>query len=220
MDVTLPPTLTSTSLRALAEVIGRAREPFVVRGNEATFCLGLSLDEDHAGSADRGSALAESFVGCVRAIRCGPPAVAFVQGAARGAGVGLAAACDRVLATTTSSFCLTELYFGLTPAAIWPLLAERVPEARLRWLALTAECISADDAVAMGLADAIASQGDLVAIRRQLRRTDLDAVRLLKETTAPLPAVAEGAERTRRRLADPEVRSRLTRYRDGEPLWR
>ncbi|GAB1646575.1 enoyl-CoA hydratase/isomerase family protein [Krasilnikovia sp. MM14-A1259] len=220
MDVTLPHALTSTSLCALAEVIDQAQEPIVIRGDEVTFCLGLSLDEDHAGTADLGSALVDSFVRCVRAIRCGPPAVAFVQGAARGAGVGLAAACDRVLATTTSSFALTELYLGLTPAAIWPLLAERVPEARLRWLALTAECLGAEDAVATGLADAVASAEDLHAALRRLRRTDLGAVRLLKESTAPLLAVAEGAERTRWRLADAEVRNRLARYRSGEPLWR
>ena len=213
MDVVLPTSLDADSLGDLLQRLQSCNDVIVLRGSGDVFCHGLSLR-----AAD--GAFVDLFVACVRALRCGPPAIAFVEGSARGAGVGLLAACDRVLATSSADLALTELYFGLTPAAIWPLLSERVSAARLRWAAMTGQNLGAHDAVALGLVDQVVEgPGALEPCVRSLRRTSTGAVTVLKRATAPIGAVSLGAERTRLRLQDPEVRTRIARFLDGGTPW-
>jgi enoyl-CoA hydratase/carnithine racemase len=214
MDVILPTTLDATSLDALQAQLEVRADVLVLRGQGDVFCHGLSL----RAAADEG--FVDRFVACVRALRCGPPAIAWVDGSARGAGVGLLAACDRVLATERASMALTELYFGLTPAAIWPLLCERVSMARLRWAALTGQNLDADHAAALGLVDeVVAGEDALKPCLRALRRTSTQAATVLKRATAPIGAVSLGAERTRVRLQHPEVKERIARFLDGGTPW-
>lgn len=213
MDVTLPASLGPDSLASLLRELQRPAEVIVLRGSPPVFCHGLSLRAAEGDFADR-------FVSCVRALRCGPPAIAFVEGSARGAGVGLLAACDRVLATASADLALTELYFGLTPAAIWPLLRERVGAARLRWAAMTGRNIGPAEAVELGLVDEVVEGPEAIEpCVRSLRRASADAITVLKRATAPLGAVSLGAERTRLRLQDPEVRRRIARFLEGDTPW-
>lgn len=215
MDVTLPISLTPESLEDLHAQLQACRDLIVLRGRREVFCHGLEL------RAWGDDGLVERFVDCIRALRCGPPAIAFVDGSARGAGVGLLAACDRVLATPRADLALTELYFGLTPAAIWPLLCERVSPARLRWAAMTGHNVDADAALALGLVDeVVADAGAVAQYERALRRTCREATTLLKRATAPIGAVSIGAARTRVRLKDPEVQDRIARYLEGDTPWR
>jgi len=213
--VTLPETLSGESLAALAETLRSDAPHRVLRGADGeSFCQGLSLEAPPDDQA------VERFVACVRALRCGPPAIAVVEGAARGAGVGLAAACDRVIATPSARFALSELLFGLVPSAIWPLLAERVSAAKLRWWALTGATLDAEAARAIGLVDEVTEAPvDLEATLAPLRRVSAAAVQALKSTTAPMGAVAIGAERTRARLETTEVRERIARFLDGGAPW-
>jgi len=51
------------------------------------------------------------------------PTIAVVSGAAYGGAVGLTAACDFAIATTSAKFCLSEVKLGLLPAVILPYLA-------------------------------------------------------------------------------------------------
>jgi enoyl-CoA hydratase/carnithine racemase len=125
-----------------------------------------------------------------------------------------------MLATERASMALTELYFGLTPAAIWPLLCERVSMARLRWAALTGQNLDADHAAALGLVDeVVAGEDALKPCLRALRRTSTQAATVLKRATAPIGAVSLGAERTRVRLQHPEVKERIARFLDGGTPW-
>src|SRR6218665_2490541 len=48
------------------------------------------------------------------------PVIAAVEGAAIGGGMGLACACDLVLATADAKFALSETSLGLIPAQIAP----------------------------------------------------------------------------------------------------
>ncbi len=213
MDVVLPATLDADSLEHLRRRLAACSDVIVLRGEGEVFCHGLSLRVQDV-------EFAESFVACVRALRCGPPAIAFVEGSARGAGVGLLAACDRVLATPRADLALTELYFGLTPAAIWPLLSERVRAAPLRWAAMTGQNLGAQEAARLGLVDEVVDGIDAIErCVRALQRTSRDAIAILKRATAPMGAVSLGAERTRVRLRDPEVRGRIARFLDGGTPW-
>lgn len=213
MVVTLPETLDADALVTLAERLERSPAPRRLVG-EACFCRGLRLEGDHEADLS-----VEAFVRVVRALRTGPVVVAYVDGDARGAGVGLAAACDLVVASPRASFGLSELWFGLWPAAIHPLLAERMRPTAVRWLALTGKTIDATEAQALGLVDRLGDEADAVRGLEEARRAEPEAVVRYKTMTAPLEAVAAGASATAQRLGHPEVRRRLRAFAEGYAPW-
>ncbi|WP_166267573.1 enoyl-CoA hydratase-related protein [Marinobacter caseinilyticus] len=79
------------------------------------------------------------------------PVIGLVQGAAFGGAVGLAACCDIVLATETSSFCLSEVKLGLIPAVISPYVVRAIGERQARRYFITAEVFTARQAQQFGL---------------------------------------------------------------------
>jgi methylglutaconyl-CoA hydratase len=62
-----------------------------------------------------------------------------VQGAAFGGAVGLVAACDMAVASTSASFCISEVKLGIIPAVISPFLLEAIGIRAARRYALTAQ---------------------------------------------------------------------------------
>ena len=80
------------------------------------------------------------------------PVIGLVQGAAYGGAVGLAACCDIVIATETSSFCLSEVKLGLIPAVISPYVVRAIGERQARRFFISAEVFNARDAEKFGLA--------------------------------------------------------------------
>jgi methylglutaconyl-CoA hydratase len=79
------------------------------------------------------------------------PTIGRVQGAALGGGVGLAACCDIVVASRNASFTLSEVKLGLIPATIGPYVVAAIGQRASRRFFLTAERISADEALRLGL---------------------------------------------------------------------
>ena len=79
------------------------------------------------------------------------PTLCVVDGAARGGGLGLIAACDIAVATRRSNFALSEVRLGLSPATISPYVMRSIGERRMRRYALTGETFEAETAVRMGL---------------------------------------------------------------------
>ncbi len=202
-----------------------AADVLVLVGADDGFCRGMELRPFGAGEELRESV--ESFAVCLEMIRKGDkPVIALVQGEAAGGGVGLAAACDGVLATTGAFFTLSELLFGLTPAVILPYLAQRVNLQKLRWMGLTANTLTGQEAVEVGLADAVCrpekAPGILRSWIRKLRRIERKTVGAWKRMTiqSPLPGSKDGVEITLERLADPAIRERLRAFLEtGEPPW-
>ena len=95
--------------------------PLVLRGGDV-FCNGLALGSIHAESA---SDAMQGFVDALLAIRDHAGAtLAIVEGGAAGGGVGIVAAADIAVATTTATFSLPEVLLGLTPATIAPFLPQ------------------------------------------------------------------------------------------------
>jgi methylglutaconyl-CoA hydratase len=82
---------------------------------------------------------------------CPKPTLARVQGAALGGGVGLACACDIAIAADTASFAVSEAKFGILPSVIAPHLINAVGIHQAKRLALTAQRISANEALAIGM---------------------------------------------------------------------
>jgi enoyl-CoA hydratase/carnithine racemase len=219
---------TVRDLRAVLEAAildPQSRVAVLLGPGEGVFCRGMDL----AGSQSPeglGEAV-DDFAACLEIIRLGrKPVLAFVHGQAVGGGVGLAAACDGVLATDDSSFTLSELLFGLTPAIILPYLAQRVSAQRLRWMALTSLPVTAGEAVALGLIERTCRVDDAGAILRawidRLRRLDPTVVESWKRASAnpPSPGSPDGTAATLERLRDAGVRQRLQRFLEtGEPPW-
>jgi methylglutaconyl-CoA hydratase len=94
---------------------------------------------------------------------CPKPTVARVQGAALGGGVGLACACDIVIATDNASFSVSEAKFGILPAVIGPYVTNAVGKRQAQRLALTTARIGAAEALAIGLVQQVVAPDALDA---------------------------------------------------------
>lgn len=83
--------------------------------------------------------------------RLSKPAIARVQGAAYGGGVGLVSCCDMAIAAPEATFCLSEVKVGMIPATISPYVINAIGERASRRYFTTAEVISAEKALQLGL---------------------------------------------------------------------
>jgi polyketide biosynthesis enoyl-CoA hydratase PksH len=157
----------------------------VLRSSGADFCLGLSF----AGlGPDSWRDRIDGVHRVLTRLASSPlVTIAVVGGRATGGGVGLAAACDHVVAAPQASFRLTEVLFGLVPAIILPWLAARVGAWRAYSLALSARRVSGAEAVGLGLADVCAEAVDsaVTELVRVIRVADAGAVACLKRSVRP-----------------------------------
>lgn len=107
---------------------------------ERTFCAGASFDELLAiTNLSEGKAFFSGFANVINAIRtCSKLIIGRIQGKAVGGGVGLASACDYVLATEDASIKLSELSIGIGPFVIAPAVERKMGTAALSELTLAA----------------------------------------------------------------------------------
>lgn len=100
--------------------------------------------------------------------------VAYVQGTVSAGGVGFVASCDIVLADHTANFCLSEMLFGLHPACVLPFLSRRIGHQRARYMTLTTQSVSVQQAADWGLVDAYADNIERLLHRHLLRLKVID----------------------------------------------
>ena len=95
---------------------------------ERAFCAGASFDELIAiSNLEEGKQFFSGFANVINAMRtCGKLIVGRVQGKAVGGGVGLAAACDYVLATDRAAIKLSEFTIGIGPFVIEPAVSRKM----------------------------------------------------------------------------------------------
>lgn len=107
---------------------------------EKTFCAGASFDELIAiKNLEEGKQFFSGFANVINAMRtCGKIIIGRVQGKTVGGGLGLAAACDYVLATEFASIKLSELTIGIGPFVIAPAIERKMGIAALSELTLDA----------------------------------------------------------------------------------
>ena len=97
------------------------------------------------------------------------PVLAAVEGPAFGAGLGLATACDIVVAARDARFCAAFVRVGAMPdAALFWSLPWRVGPAKARDLMLFADELDGETAVRIGLADRLAESGQALAEAQRL----------------------------------------------------
>ena len=89
------------------------------------------------------------------------PTIAKIQGPAYGGGTGLVACCDIAIASDNSHFCFSEVKLGLIPAIISPYIVAAIGKRHSRRYMLSAEDISAEKAVEIGLVHIVTTADDL-----------------------------------------------------------
>ena len=107
---------------------------------ERAFCAGASFDELVAiSNLDEGKQFFSGFANVINAMRtCGKIIIGRVQGKTVGGGVGLASACDYVLATEAAAIKLSELTIGIGPFVIEPAVTRKMGLAATSELTLDA----------------------------------------------------------------------------------
>ena len=90
------------------------------------------------------------------------PTIAAVNGVAVAGGAGLVSVCDLALAIPEAKFGYPEVKRGLVAAMVMPHLLRHVGERMARYLLLTGELISAEEASQCGLINAAVDSGTLM----------------------------------------------------------
>jgi 2-(1,2-epoxy-1,2-dihydrophenyl)acetyl-CoA isomerase len=138
----------------------------VVTGAGRGFCVGQDLTEFREAAGDIGERLRSSYHPTILALReLEKPVIAAVNGAAAGAGVSIALACDLRLASDSATFVPAFINIGLVPDSGGSFFATRLlGYARaLEWLA-TGKRLTAAEAQAWGLVSEVV-EGDALAGR-------------------------------------------------------
>jgi 2-(1,2-epoxy-1,2-dihydrophenyl)acetyl-CoA isomerase len=112
--------LTAAVHKALAAALKEARDPsiraVVLTGAGRGFCVGQDLTEFREAPGDIGDRLRSTYHPNVLAIRAlEKPVIAAVNGAAAGAGMSLACACDLRIASDAAVFVPAFVNIGLVP---------------------------------------------------------------------------------------------------------
>nr|WP_311948084.1 enoyl-CoA hydratase-related protein [Halomonas piscis] len=186
----------------------------VISAEGADFCAGMDLDASHADADD---AELPYWTLLRRLTTSDLVTVAMIDATATAGGVGLAAACDVVLAGRRATFRLTETLFGLIPAMALPFVARRIGEQRAFTATLLAETLDARTAAETGLVDRLAPTAEeaLRPLLIDLRRVRPDTVAALKAYRAKLfpwqPDLGDVARQAfLERLAEPGVRQAMS----------
>ena len=165
----------------------------VVAARGASFCAGADLNWmrsmasfSHADNHADALKVARMF----HAVHsCSRPVIGRVQGDAFGGGVGLAAACDLVVAVDSVNFILSEVKLGLVAATISPHVVRAMGARHAARYMLTAEKFDAVRAHELGLVHELAAADTL----------DRAVERLVQHLLAASPAALAA---TKRLLAD------------------
>ncbi len=231
------------SLKDLTAAVDRSQaDPAVravlLRSSGPAFCLGMDLARLAEAPSPAAEAEAEAqaavalYAELLHGIFASPlPFVCLLQGDVKAGGVGLACACDIVLATEETTFEMAEVLFGLIPANVLPyLLALRVPAQKVRYLVMSSKKIAAEEAVRLNIVDELVHQDGMEArVRELLKRLLRSSPRALADakafTTELLDAPPrEGGALARQKLLemlrDQSVLGGIRAFQEGSvPSW-
>ncbi len=133
----------------------------VIAGTGKAFIAGADIrffvDNIEKGDMDRIVSFTQAGHDLLRMIdQCAKPVVARMHGLALGGGLELALACDRIVATPKAALAFPETGIGIYPGLGGTQRAPRRVGAGLaKWLIYTGQMLSAEEARAIGLVDAV-----------------------------------------------------------------
>jgi 2-(1,2-epoxy-1,2-dihydrophenyl)acetyl-CoA isomerase len=155
--------------RAFAAALKDARDggvrAVVITGAGRGFCVGQDLTEFREASGDIGARLRDNYHPNIRAIRAlEKPVIAAVNGAAAGAGMSLACACDLRVAADSATFVPAFINIGLIPDSGGSYFVTRLlgPARAFEWLA-SGKRLTAAEAHAWGLVSEVVETDALAA---------------------------------------------------------
>lgn len=208
----------------------------VLTGAGKSFSAGADLDymksagswsfEENQADGLRLSDMLESIASCPL------PVIAAAKGGVYGGGVGLVACADLAVAQRGTTFRLSEVRLGLTPATISPYVIAAVGARRARHLFMTAEPFNALEARSYGLIHTAAFDGraadrqvaDWVKLILEAAPEAVADAKLLVNDYADRPITDElrtdSARRIAERRASDEGKEGLTAFLDKRrPAW-
>ena len=205
-------------LTAVFQTLGAdpALRAIVLGGHGKAFCAGADLswmrsmadyswEQNHADASGLAQMLWTLW-------SCPVPIVGRIQGDCYAGGVGLAAVCDVLVASSAAHFCLSEAKLGLLPATIGPYVVRALGEQASRRYFVTAERFSAAQALALGFVHEVttpdqlsAKVADIVAALVANGPAAVKACKQLVKDAAGMPIDAALRDDTARRIADIRV---------------
>jgi enoyl-CoA hydratase/carnithine racemase len=235
--------LTAAINRSQADNAVRA---VLLRSNGPSFCLGMDLarvakaaSTTAAASSAAATAADGEAQGAISQyadvlhgiFSSSLPFICLLQGDVKAGGVGLACACDIVIATTEATFEMAEVLFGLIPANVLPyLLVLRVPVQKARYLLMSSKKLDAEEALRLNLVDelvtAVEAEKKVKEILKRLLRSKPGALADVKAFTSevmgkpPLEVGALARQRLLGMLRDQSVSAGIKAFQEGEtPPW-
>jgi len=181
----------------------------VVTGAPPAFCAGANLGNLQGTD---GPGLRTIYEGFLRVARCTLPTLAAVNGAAVGAGMNLALACDVRLAARRARFDTRFLQLGLHPGGghTW-LLRRAIGPQGAAAAVLFGEVLDGAEAERVGLVYRCVADDELVAAAHEMAARAADAPRELslavKRTFADMETINDHASAVEREI-EPQVWSR------------
>lgn len=159
------------------------------------------------------------------------PTIACIQGAVRGGGCGLVAACDIAIAARTATFRLSEVKLGIVPAMISPYVIAAMGARMAHRYMLSGEEFDAAEAYRIGFIHDICEEEDLIGKVGQMLGylyssgpKAMQAVKELIPTSAMMPIDEEIIGETARLIAEiratPEAQEGLSAFLEKRlPSW-
>jgi len=209
--------MTFSVLEELRASIARANsddrvEAVVIAGDAEHFSAGADIGIfERIACFDDAVRVARTFQEAFQTLEDSPkPVVAAVAGRVMGGALELASACHFRVCTATTKFSMPEVKLGFSPGAGGPTRLPRLIGVRpaLKML-LSAQAIDAQEALRLGLVDAICESGDLLETTRGVLQS-APVARKTRDRTEKLTDVAvnEAALEDARKLLD-DVRPEL-----------
>jgi enoyl-CoA hydratase/carnithine racemase len=221
--LTVPHRLNPETLSEMSAQLAHVDAPtpfLLLSGESGRFCEGMDIGWIAQGETAKIEVSLGQFTALLQSIATVDAiTVAVVDGAAIGGGLGFLGVCDHVIATPSSRFSLPEGRLGLVPGIILPYLERRLRASDIRRMIYTGRAYSAEEALAIGLIDAMVPEGLGMASAAQASIEDMRGCRpgVARKVRAlmALDGLNEqerslaGARMLVQALTDPEVKERL-----------
>lgn len=134
------------------------------------------------------------------------PVISVVDGPAIGGGAGIALSSDIIIGTQNTIFGISELYYGIVPAAIVPIVKSRIGETLTREYMITGERIKAEKALQIGMLNYLIEENEIEELLKKLInklvRNAPNATKKVREMIRLIDAIENKNEYIAKTIAD------------------
>jgi methylglutaconyl-CoA hydratase len=228
--------MTTDLLQVLEEVEGdRSLRALILAGRGEAFCAGGDVEWMQRMGQASASVNEKNALAITRLFHalhtCSIPTIARIHGHCFAGGVGFAAACDIVVASTNAEFGCAEVKRGLVPAGISPYVLRAIGARNAQRYLLTGERFDAAEAYRMGLVHEIcppdlldnvvnALLGHLVAGSPAAQRTTKALLQELSGVPIDEALVQQSAKRMAKMRASAEAQEGMSAFLEKrDPAW-